>query len=605
MTPLIRTVPFLVNTSVESRIMLDRFDFPSRSLGPDDPVVDKIGSSLTLHEFGDTIDAEAAIAIASEQYAAGAEFVYSHPIWNDIREGSQEAVYAYLLETRHYLAAASSRMSPGIHGGLGLAPLTLLLSKHLTEEYDHAKFFEEALQILGCPGDQIIWARPIPSTLEWIHFTRAVAKRDSLSAALCSGFMEYSSRESEAVVGWHDHLVKEGLLSAEANAAIFRHVETDVGFGHDKNWEYALQYESPILIRRYADALNDVTNLCEMIYRWLSSLRDGISSLIVTAMCAGAVPETFGEKKKAISKVFNGLPVWPSSILASVNRGRNSESSLVMTAIGIAYSHGPGNGSTKRTDFEKAVDSVHKSFTAPKIDQPPTSEGLYRLACSWLRAIDGHDLWDAMVDTQSFPLVQGYLLENYHYLASATHHISAAISSCPDNLIQLELIAHLEDELEHCELLRDPLEQTEGISRVENCRPLPTTIAFVDYLRDLAVTDWRGYLIASAFLQSSLAEGRPERRPSLFYSKVIKNIPKAKALLDLLQRHDDIDEKLGHDNRAPRRLELLVSRHEVPSESLDRAAMTPLLAWSFLDGILQHYKYGVASVIQRVGWKAK
>lgn len=600
-----RTVPFLLNELVDPRMMLDEFEFPAKSLQSDNPVVQRIRRSLSLSQFEDTIDVESAIAIASEQYVAGTEFVYCHPIWEDIRKGSEAAVHSYLLETRHYLAAASSRMAPGIHGGLGLDPLTLLLSRHLIEEYDHAKFFEEALRIIGCPIDQVRRARPIPSTVEWVHFTRAVANRDSLAAALCSGFMEFSSRESEAVSEWHLSLVKQGILSEEANAAIFQHVETDNQFGHDKNWEHALLHESPIPINRYVEALNDVSNLCEMIYRWLSAVRNGLSSLVVAAMSTGTVPTINQERKNFQTGIFNGTPVWPSSVLRHVNRGDSAATKMGLTAIGVAYSHGVQNLQKGSSDFEDAVIFLSEQFVPPSVTSPLDSKTLYKLACSWLRSIDGHELWDTMVESGSFSLIQGFMLENYHYLSSATRHVSSAISSCPDGHIQFELIDHLADELEHCRLLQESLEQAAEIDRVESCRPLPTTIAFVDYLRDLATTDWRGYLIASAFLQGSLAEGRPTGRHLRFYDEVIKKNPDASFLLSPLRHHDEIDEKLGHDCRAERRLEALVSRHQIPEESLERAAIVPLLAWGFFDGILQHYQHGAASVLQRMGWTAR
>lgn len=603
MTSLNRTVPFLATALTEPLVVLDRFTFPPASLTANHPVIEKIEVSLSLQQFTNTVDAETAVAIASEQYVAGSEFVYGHPIWEDIRSGSQAAVYAYLLETRHYLAAASSRMAPGIQGGIGLDPLTLLLSKHLIEEYDHAKFFEDALHVIGCPRNQITTARPLPSTLEWIHFTRAVASRDSLSAALCSGFMEYSSRESEAVIGWHRHLSKQCLIPDDANAAIFKHVETDLGFGHDKNWENAIQHVAPISTERFAAALNDVATLCEMIYRWLSVLRNGLSAYVVTAMSVGCIPSMAIESESTAVRAFSGLPVWASSVLHMVNHG-GTGTQMASSVIGVAYSHGQDLMPAETADFENAVLSVCSTLAAPQAEHVESPKSLYQTARSWLRSIDGHELWQALVNRPSFSLVQGYILENYHYLASATRHISAAISSCPDGAIQLDLIAHLEDELEHCELLRTVLERTDEIRHIKRCRPLPTTVAFVGYLRDLGTTDWRGYLVASAFLQCSLAELRSDKRHQRFYSEVIKAVPEAKILLDPLQLHDDIDEDLGHDDRAARRLERLIQRHQIPVESFERAAITPLLAWGFLDGIVQHYQHGGASVTQRIAWEA-
>jgi len=83
-----------------------------------------------------------------------------------------------------------------------------LLSHHLLEEWDHEKFFSEALKVVGCDGVLVSTARPILATLEWVHVTGAIA--------VCSGFMEYSSNETGAVRGWHSMLVETGLLPEAA-----------------------------------------------------------------------------------------------------------------------------------------------------------------------------------------------------------------------------------------------------------------------------------------------------------------------------------------------------------------------------------------------------
>src|SRR5205807_1124646 len=115
--------------------------------------------------------------LLADQFAAASEYVYGHPFWESIRRGSKSALYAYLLETRHYLAAAGSRMAASIAPGIGLNPLMLLLSQHLLEEWDHAKFYSAALEVLGCAPALTSAVRPIPATLEWVHATRAIAFR--------------------------------------------------------------------------------------------------------------------------------------------------------------------------------------------------------------------------------------------------------------------------------------------------------------------------------------------------------------------------------------------------------------------------------------------
>jgi hypothetical protein len=207
-----------------------------------------------------------------------------------------------------------------------------------------------------------------------------------------------------------------------------------------------------------------------------------------------------------------------------------------------------------------------------------------------------------MAENPSLSLVQGYLLETHHYFASAARHVAAAISSCSDGVIQLDLIAQLEEKLERCERLANVLETTAEIRSANRCRPLPTTIAFVGYLRDLGLSDWKAYLVASAFLQCSLAEGRPAGRHQRFFQEVVGSLPEAERLLSPLNPRDGVDDGRGHDDGARRRLKLLLDRHQLTGESIERASMVPLLAWGFLDGILRHYRQGSAAVTLRIGW---
>src|SRR5690349_5703723 len=281
-----RSVPFLAEScrSGTEILLLDRFELPLDEISENSAILQKIVCSLNTAAFGEVLSPEGLEVLLAEQFAAASEYVYGHQFWQLVREGSRPVLHAYLLETRHYLAAAASRMSPSIGTGIGLTPLTLLLSQHLLEEWDHAKFFSEALEHLGCSPALSRSARPIPATLEWIHATRSIAFKSSLSAAVCSGFMEYSSKETEVVRNWHSMLVETGLLPVEANKAIVGHLDTDISFDHSENWKRALHVNGPVTTKQAAELLNDVATIAETIYRWLSALQYGLSSSIVIGL---------------------------------------------------------------------------------------------------------------------------------------------------------------------------------------------------------------------------------------------------------------------------------------------------------------------------------
>jgi hypothetical protein len=610
--PLNRSVPFLGEPIARDRssvLILDRFEFQLSEADTSSTFFSRIEKSLRISFVGDVVHPAEMEALLSEQFAAASEFVYGHPVWDHIRSGSRNALYSYLLETRHYLAAAASRMAPSVGPGIGLTPVTLLLSHHLLEEWDHAKFFADALNVIGCSPVLTSTARPLPSTLEWIHATRAIARRSGISAAVCSGFMEYSSNETEAVRSWHAMLVEKGLLPAEANKAILGHLETDLDFDHADNWKRAIRLHGPMTPGAAAEILNDVATISEMIYRWLSAVDRGCSASIVHGQQVLTELEVLttapSHHRDLDVATFEGLPVWPAALMSQMNwsDGIAQQPSAIVAALAYAYGHRSAELAALDHPLARVVGQTAQRLGAMENPDLASAHSLAEIVKSWLRAIDGHSLWDRMTRPSSDGLVIGYVLENYHYLASATRHISAAISSCTYTSIRLHLIEHLQDELEHCNILREKLMATGGVRSPELMRPLPTTVAFVGFLETLAAQDWKAYIVVSAFLQASLAECRSDRRNSRFYQAVIENNAIAGQLLGTIWNHDEIDADLGHDAKPLLRLLELVRSEPLSRDSLQHAAIAPALAWSFLDGIAQHYSGGRGAVAQRIGWQ--
>jgi pyrroloquinoline quinone (PQQ) biosynthesis protein C len=592
-------------------LLLDRFEVPLSQAEREGRLADRVTESLDLSFLAPAIEPDTMEVLLAEQFAAASEYVYGHPFWESVREGSQDALFAYLLETRHYLAAAASRMAASIAPGIGLHPLTLLLSQHLLEEWDHAKFYSDALKVLGCAPGLVSSARPLPATLEWIHATRAIAYKNDLSAAACSGFMEFSSVEIDAVTSWHSMLVERGLLPSDANDAIMEHVDTDVSFGHADNWKHALRSRGPVTPAEAAGVLNDVVTIAEAIYRWLTALQEGASASIVLGMQLfteeGLLPGNGNghEHKLYDAAIYSGLPVWPAELMALMNSGGRATREPAGIITALSYAFGDRATELERSDRPLAT-LVQQHATQLGAGSGPdlaSAASLADEAAAWLRAINGHALWDAMVEQPSDGLVIGYVLENYHYLASATRHIGAAVGSCTNPAVRLQLIEHLEDELEHCEMLRQSLIATGHVTEPDALRPLSTTVAFVGFLANVARQDWKAYVLVSTFLQKSLSEIRKSNRLAEFYTRATESSPLAESVLRALWRHDIIDEELGHDDRPAARLTALLESDQVSRDSIEHAAIGPALAWGFLDGIFAHYGNGIAALRQRAGWQ--
>ncbi|MGC5701103.1 hypothetical protein J4P02_12955 [Pseudomonas sp. NFXW11] len=591
-------------------LLLGNLEAPTSTLSDNAFIVERIAQSLNLSTLGNQFSAEEVVLLLGEQYTAAEEFVYGHPIWRKIREGDQAALHAYILETRHYLAAAASRMCPSVSPGLGLSPLTLMLSRHALEEWDHAQFFNQALDLIGCSSDMVRLARPLPATLEWIHLSRHIAAMGELVSAACSGFMEHSSVEKDAVLGWHDLLVRHGLLSRTATEKVLGHFSTDLQYGHSNNWKRAVRtqdcHPGPVV----ANLLNAVCSLSEMIYRWLSALEQGCASAIVTAAQVvseeGLDPLLRDFDSPLEVGIFQGLPVWPSSVMSLVNGERNGDDNPSDIVVATCYALGQRvpKLATGGAPFATLVGQIHQQLCGAQHSCADRVADIEQMTTDWLVSVDGHGLWQQMIDGCTDELVIGYMLENFHYLASATRHVSPAIAACLDARIRENLLQHLQDELTHCDILKPRLREL-GVKRPEAMRPLPTTAAFVGYLSDLARHDWKGYLIGSTFLQKSLSECRGDDRHLRFYSRVSANNPRCAALLGAMAAHDELDDELGHDQRPSRNIQYLLARGEVGRDSVARAAILPSLAWSFLDGIRAHYCTGRDSVLQRQAWSAK
>ena len=603
-TTLRRTVPFLLSQSVgESAVfMLDQVVLPPGRV-PGDALLTKIASSLDLTAIGSLLPEDVVADIVAEQYEVCLEYIYSHPLWAAFRSGKGSMpLLAYLLETRHYLHAAASRMAPGVAANWHDGSLTLLLAHHVVEEADHARYFEEALLVLECSPQIVQACRPSPVTLEWIYLMRVLATTDPLVAAICSGLMESSAAARDAVRNWHEMLIQNKLLPESSVRSIWQHVQTDIELGHGANWREAIKYQSPITPVKLKDCLNSVCAIAEMIVRWLDSLQNNVSGHIVQAM-SGMKVALDSSEPEAIDLIFNGLPVWPAEILHHVTHSSGLSDS-VREVIGTAY-HLDLNQVVSRKDSQVEIVEQASKITeqlpakSVKLD---TVDDLYNVLRSWLCSIDGHWLWTEMTEQPNLSLVYGWLLENYFYIGAACRHVSAAIAACPDPLIRHELLKHLHEEAEHAQVLKVGLDAVASPIPVQLCRPLPTTLAFVGYIRELAASDWKAYCLALGYLQFSLRKDKNQHNN--FYETVTVKCPEALPLLNAMRTHDGIDENMGHEDDILQLLSLLYKRHAISQETLGRAAIVAQLAWSFLDGIRCHYTNGSSALAQRLGWSA-
>ncbi|QPP05833.1 hypothetical protein G4Z16_04825 [Streptomyces bathyalis] len=613
MTRLRRTVPFISrpsDASAEHTVLVDTAELPLGA-AHDARLLPTLRRPIGLGPAERALPAEEVERLVEDQYRTCLEFIYGHPVWQRIRDGEAlGAVRAYLLESRHYLAAAPFRMASGITDALRPSELIRLQAHHVVEEADHDTYFENGLAALGVPRELVRQARPSPVTVEWIHLMRTVAAYGPLAAAVCSGLLEYTAGDQKSVTGWHTMLTEQGMLPKEAVTAIFEHVETDLGLGHGNNWRDAVRAAKVVPAEELADWLNAVTLVAEMIVRWLDTFEAGLSAETVRG--AASVPALEGPERTLGGEV-DGLPVWPAEVYSSYAHGPRSAAPGVSRVLALAYAY-----SDRAADAAGAADASARTpaavagelveNTARGWDGRNDEVGLEKLVEGWMTAIDGHELWQRLTEEPSLPLVQGWMVENYHYVAGIWQHTGAAVASCPDTLIRGELVKHLIEEFNHGKMFLRGIKRARGDRdhglTPDRMRPLPTTVTFVGTLRELAQRDWQAYCLALAFLQLTLsaAGNTVHSRHEGFYQALFGKLPEAEPLVSAMRRHDEEDTRLGHGDDTRELLRLLAARHEVTRDSVAAAALVPQLAWSFLDGVLQHYRHGEAAVLQRVGW---
>jgi pyrroloquinoline quinone (PQQ) biosynthesis protein C len=582
------TVPFLRTETGGASFVVDTLALdPARA--PVAATLTLLGRGLDISSAAASLPGEVAEELVREQLEACLDHVFSHSFWSELRGGRGRAgLLAFLLETRQYLAAAASRMSSGVAFAPADSPGVRLLAEHVVEEADHDRFFEDALAEIGCSRDIVRAARPLPTTVEWIYLMRALGSTGPLASAIASGVLESSAVDRDTVRGWHRMLVERSFLPAGAVEAMLGHVAVDDELGHGANWTTYIAGQAPLLTRELAVALNGAAAVAEMIYRWLTTLAEGLSGDLVDRLASPTDGTNAGGARR--DATFSGTPVWPAPVLDRLTRGPR-QGGDVDVIVGSSYHL----GWAPWPHLTEAVSAVTDLSADGLGNATADLAGHIR---TWLRSVDGHRLWADMAVADGPGLAEGWLLENSHYLASSPLHVSAAIFACPEPEVRRHLLEHLREEAGHAEILRQALVGHLPVP-VERCRPLPTTLALTGYLRELALTDWRAYCLAIAYLQFSY--DRADDRHAGFYQAVTARRESARELMAAMQHHDGIDGDLDHPAKLQDLIEQ-VSRGGMPADSIARASLVAQLAWGFLDGIWDHYRHGPVALAQRLGW---
>jgi pyrroloquinoline quinone (PQQ) biosynthesis protein C len=121
------------------------------------------------------------------------------------------------------------------------------------------------------------------------------------------------------------------------------------------------------------------------------------------------------------------------------------------------------------------------------------------------RRLFGHRLWTDLTCGQSSPAVfMGWLIENYHFIHGVNDRLALAASACNVSEIRPFFVKHYVEEWDHYTFFVEALRDF-GVSAEDALasRPLPGTLAALNYMRRCARRDPLEYAACSGFLEST------------------------------------------------------------------------------------------------------
>jgi pyrroloquinoline quinone (PQQ) biosynthesis protein C len=136
--------------------------------------------------------------------------------------------------------------------------------------------------------------------------------------------------------------------------------------------------------------------------------------------------------------------------------------------------------------------------TGAFIDQVASS------CCMWRRQIGFHQLFGKLERVEVRPEVfVGLILETYHYVRAATHHISTAISHCGDPDMRSLLGQYLDQEHDHYELFIDALGRM-GLERdqVVAAHPIIGTMSLINILCEIGRQNTLAYIACTSLIEA-------------------------------------------------------------------------------------------------------
>ncbi|CDG22223.1 protein of unknown function [Xenorhabdus poinarii G6] len=231
---------------------------------------------------GNTIDPQSFAKMCREIFPKWKRDVFTLDFWHDLTTGklSISAFAGWLLENCYFIEGATKRLSLVTAAANENKQIRALFSQHFIEEYNHHMFFMKALKQLGFTKKQVLNHQPLPSTIAIINHMRECGRRDAISYATCSAFLESTGGDRKESMVFYNSLIQyydkenKGIVQP-----LIEHAYLDEEYGHNDWLEKVCACISTLEKERANDAIKSAGMLVETLKLWTHDIQTHYSNV--------------------------------------------------------------------------------------------------------------------------------------------------------------------------------------------------------------------------------------------------------------------------------------------------------------------------------------
>ncbi|MDC9598815.1 iron-containing redox enzyme family protein [Xenorhabdus anantnagensis] len=223
-----------------------------------------------------TVDPQNFAKMCREIFPKWKRDVFTLDFWHDLTTGilSRSAFAGWLLENFYFIEGATKRLSLVTMAANENKQIRALFSQHFIEEYNHHMFFMKALKRLGFTKKQVLNHQPLPSTIAIINHMRECGRRDIISYATCSAFLESTGGDRKEGMVFYNSLIQyydkenKGIVQP-----LIEHAYLDEEYGHNDWLEKVCICISTLEKERANDAIKSAEILVETLKLWTHDIQ--------------------------------------------------------------------------------------------------------------------------------------------------------------------------------------------------------------------------------------------------------------------------------------------------------------------------------------------